>query len=93
MIQSFKCSETKLIWEGRVSKKLPLQIQQITRRKLRMLNNVLNLNDLSIPPANRLEPLRRDRQGQYSIRVNNQWRLCFRWADGDVFGVELIDYH
>lgn len=93
MIQSFKCSETELIWEGRVSKRLPQQIQQVVRRKLRMMNNALYLNDLRIPPSNKLEPLKGDRKGQYSIRVNDQWRLCFRWNDGDVFNVELIDYH
>jgi proteic killer suppression protein len=93
MIHSFKCSETKIIWEGGVSRKLPHNIQQIARRKLRMINNALILNDLRIPPGNKLEPLKGDRIGQYSIRINDQWRLCFYWEDGDAFSVELIDYH
>lgn len=93
MIKSFKCSETEKIWEGTMSKKLPHDIQQIARRKLRMLNNANVLNDLKIPPANRLEPLKGQRIGQFSIRINNQWRICFFWDDKDAFNVEIIDYH
>ena len=76
-----------------MSKKLPHDIQQIARRKLRMLNNANVLNDLKIPPANRLEPLKGQRIGQFSIRINNQWRICFFWDDKDAFNVEIIDYH
>jgi proteic killer suppression protein len=93
MIKGFKCSETKKIWEGIISKKLPLDIQQVARRKLRMLNNAQSLNDLKIPPANRLEPLKGDRSGQWSIRINDQWRICFHWLDDDVYGLEIVDYH
>jgi proteic killer suppression protein len=93
MIKNFKCSETKKIWDSKISKKLPTDIQQIARRKLRMLNNAQNLNDLRIPPANKLEPLKGDRIGQFSIRINNQWRLCFFWVDKNAFDVEIIDYH
>jgi toxin HigB-1 len=72
---------------------LPLEMQAVARRKLRMLNNAAELADLRIPPANHLEALRGDRKGQYSIRINDQWRLCFRWADGDAFDVAIVDYH
>ena len=93
MIRNFKCEETQKIWEGRMSKKLPSQIQQVTRRKLRMLDSAYILDDLRVPPANRLESLKGNRAHQYSIRINEQWRLCFCWEDGDVFDVEMIDYH
>ncbi len=76
-----------------MSKKLPFDIQQVARRKLRMLNNAHILNDLRIPPANRLEPLRGNRVNQWSIRINNQWRVCFYWHDGDVSDVEIVDYY
>jgi proteic killer suppression protein len=93
MILSFASKETEKIWRGNRSSKLPLEIQSIARRKLRMLNNARNLTDLRIPPNNRLESLRGDRQGFYSIRINRQWRICFKWADGNVSEVEIIDYH
>ena len=93
MIIDFSCKETKAIWEGRRSRKLPPHIQQKARRKLRMLNNAKSLNDLRIPPNNRLEKLSGKRQGQYSIRINNQWRICFTWRDEMVFDVCIIDYH
>lgn len=93
MIKSFKCSEPRMIWEGKVSKRFPRNIQQVARRKLRMLNNAQNLNDLRIPPANRLESLQGNRSGQFSIRINLQWRLCFLWIEGDIIGVEIVDYH
>lgn len=76
-----------------MSKKLHFDIQQVARRKLRMLNNAHILNDLRIPPANRLEPLRGNRVNQWSIRINNQWRVCFYWHDGDVSDVEIVDYY
>ena len=93
MIKSFKCAETQKIWEGYFSKKLPSDIQQGARRKLRMLNNANSLNDLRIPPANRLQELKGDLLNRYSIRINDQWRILFSWRAGDVFDVEMIDYH
>jgi len=72
---------------------LPSDIQQVALRKLRMLNNAIDINDLRIPPANRLEKLSGDREGQYSIRINDQWRICFEWQKGDAFNVEIADYH
>ncbi len=93
MIKTFASKDTETIWQGRVSKKLPTDIQQVARRKLRMLNNTATLNDLRIPPTNRLEALRGDRKGQYSIRINDQWRICFAWEQGDAYQVEIVDYH
>ncbi|OGP26429.1 MAG: plasmid maintenance system killer [Deltaproteobacteria bacterium GWB2_42_7] len=75
------------------SRKLPGDIQQIALRKLRMINNAQNINDLRIPPANRLEKLSGNRAGQYSIRINDQWRICFIWKGGDAYNVEITDYH
>ena len=93
MIRNFKDKETGKIWEGTVSRKLPKDIQAVARRKLRMLNNARLLKDLRVPPANRLEALKGARKGQYSIRINDQWRICFVWKDGDVDAVEIVDYH
>ncbi len=93
MIQSFKCKETEKIFTRIFSKKFPNDIQQIALRKLRMLNRATILNDLSVPPANRLEPLKGNRKGQYSIRINDQWRVCFTWLNGDAYDVEIVDYH
>ena len=93
MIKDFKCDETKGIWQGLRSRQLPHDIQTIARRKLRMLNNAVVLQDLKIPPANRLEALRGKRKGQHSIRINDQWRICFVWKNGDAYAVETIDYH
>lgn len=93
MIRSFKDREAEKIFRREFSRKLPTDIQQIALRKLRMLNNVHTLQDLRSPPANRLEALHGDRAGQYSIRINQQWRICFVWADGDVLDVEIVDYH
>ena len=93
MIRSFSDKEAEKIWAGEVSRRLPGDIQLVARRKLRMLNNAVNLDDLRIPPANRLEALKGGRKGQYSIRVNDQWRICFRWNEGDAFDVEIVDYH
>ena len=93
MIKGFRGSETELIWSGKGSRKLPQTIQKVSRRKLRMLNNAVNLEDLRIPPANRQEALKGDRTGQHSIRINNQWRICFSWRDGDAYNVEIVDYH
>lgn len=93
MIKSFRGKETEKIWQGQRSRRLPGDIQQVARRKLRMLNNARALNDLRIPPANRLEALHGRRVGQYSIRINDQWRICFVWDRGVVLDVEIIDYH
>jgi proteic killer suppression protein len=93
MIINFKSKETKKIWEGEVSLRLPRDIQNIARRKLRMLNNARQLNDLRIPPKNRLEALKGNRIGEHSIRINDQWRICFRWIDGNVTDVIIEDYH
>jgi proteic killer suppression protein len=93
MIKSFQEKETAKIWSGQRSRRLPQSIQQIARRKLRMLNNARTLDDLRIPTANRLERLKGNRAGQYSIRINDQWRICFNWRQGDAFDVEIMDYH
>lgn len=93
MINSFKDPEAERVFALQVSRKLPRDIQQVALRKLRMLNNALTLNDLRIPPANRLEKLTGERAGQYSVRINDQWRICFEWRDGHVYEVEIVDYH
>ncbi|MBI4288697.1 MAG: type II toxin-antitoxin system RelE/ParE family toxin [Chloroflexi bacterium] len=93
MIRSFKDGETEKIYNLQVSRKLPHDVQQVALRKLRMLNNAQSLQDVRVPPANRLEKLAGDRVGQYSIRVNDQWRICFEWRDKDAYKVEITDYH
>ena len=93
MIRAFKDREAEKIWVGAPSRRLPRDIQQVARRKLRMLNNAANLEDLRVPPANRLEALKGGRRGQHSIRINDQWRICFRWKGGDAYDVEIVDYH
>ena len=93
VIRTFGDKETERIWNGDLSRRLPNQIQALARRKLRMLNAAQHLGDLRIPPANRLEALRGSRVGQYSIRINDQWRICFRWQDGQCDAVEIVDYH
>jgi proteic killer suppression protein len=93
MILSFRDRDTEAIWKGDVSRRLPREIQQIARRKLRMLNNAKTLEDLRAPPGNRLEGLKGDRKGQHSIRINDQWRICFVWRTADATDVEIVDYH
>ena len=93
MIQNFKDKETQKIFERQRSRKLPSDIQQVALRKLRMLNRAETIQDLRIPPANRLERLVGDREGQYSIRINAQWRICFEWQDGEASDVEIVDCH
>lgn len=93
MIRAFKCSETEKIFQRQRSRKLPSTIQQVTLRKLRMLNRAITLNDLRTPPANHLEKLKGEREGQHSIRINDQWRICFEWLGGDAYNVEIVDYH
>ncbi len=93
VIRSFRCKETEKIFKRTFSKKFPNNIQRIALRKLRMLNRARILNDLKVPPTNRLELLRGKRKGQYSIRINDQWRICFKWNSGEVESVEIVDYH
>jgi len=93
MILSFRDRETETVWQGNVSRRLPREIQQVARRKLRMLGNAKILQDLRMPPVNRLEPLKGDRKGQWSIRINDRWRICFEWEDGGASNVEIVDYH
>lgn len=93
MIISFESKETEKIWNGIVVKKPSIEIQQIGRRKLRMLNNSQDLADLRIPPSNRLEKLNGNLKDYYSIRINNQWRIIFIWENGNTSQVEILDYH
>jgi len=93
MIVDFGNRETEKIWNGEVSRRYPTQIQNVVRRKLRMINNAQIIDDLRIPPANHLEKLKGDLEGFYSIRVNRQWRLIFVWDNNSAHQVELVDYH
>lgn len=93
MIKSFRDKETRKIFSRVPSRKLPVDIQQVALRKLRLLSNAKDLQDLKIPPGNRLEKLKGNREGQHSIRINEQWRICFVWKDGNVYEVEITDYH
>lgn len=93
MILSFRDRETEAVWRGEISLRLPRDIQQVARRKLRMLNNAKTLQDLRVPPANRLEALKGARKGEWSIRINDQWQICFEWADSGPAQVEIVDYH
>jgi proteic killer suppression protein len=93
VIRSFRDREAEKVFRRIRSSGLPVGIQQVALRKLRMLNRARTLNDLRVPPANRLERLKGDRAGRYSIRINDQWRVCFRWEAGDAFDAEIVDYH
>ncbi|MBU1195393.1 MAG: type II toxin-antitoxin system RelE/ParE family toxin [Proteobacteria bacterium] len=93
MIKSFQNKETEKIFNRQISKKLPQDVQRIARKKLVILDAAAQLNDLRIPPGNRLEALERDRKGQHSIRINDQWRICFKWRGDNAFNVEITDYH
>ncbi|MFC5626451.1 type II toxin-antitoxin system RelE/ParE family toxin [Algoriphagus winogradskyi] len=93
MILSFGSKETEKIWDGIRVKKPPPDIQQIGRRKLRMLNNSQEIGDLLIPPSNRIEKLAGNLAGYYSIRINIQWRIIFKWENGNSTQVEIVDYH
>jgi len=92
-IQNFKCKETEKIWQRQFSKKFSKDIQMHARRRLVMLDSASTFNDLRLPPSNRLEKLKGDRKGQYSIRINDQWRVCFQFSEGGAFDVEIVDYH
>lgn len=93
MIRSFKCKESEGIWHGQPSRKFPREIQDRALRKLRLLDAARTMEDLRNPPGNRLEVLKGDRTGQMSMRINEQWRICFHWADHDALDVEIVDYH
>ena len=93
MIRSFACPETERLFHDERSRRLPKQIERVARRKLLLLNQARRLEDLRAPPGNRLEALKGERAGQHSIRVNDQWRVCFRWEGEDAFDVEIVDYH
>ena len=92
MIKSFRCSETEKVFQRKRSRKFG-SLQRIALRKLLVLDASDSLKDLRIPPSNRLEKLSGDRRGQHSVRVNEQWRICFRWKNGDAYDVEIVDYH
>lgn len=93
MIKSFRCKETEKIWQRVESRKLPHDIQRSAMRKLRVIHDAIELNQIGLLPGNRLEALKGNRFGQYSIRINNQWRICFRWHDSHAYEVEIVDYH
>jgi toxin HigB-1 len=93
MIKSFKCKETEKIFKAKISKKLPADIQKRALIKLHSINIATEFIDLTMPPSNKLEGLKGDRKGQNSIRINDQWRICFKWVDNNAFDVEIVDYH
>ena len=93
MIRSFACHETECLFNDQTARRLPPQIHRSARRKLLLLHQARQLNDLRAPYGNRLEALKGDRKGQLSIRINDQWRICFRWQGQDAFDVEIVDYH
>ena len=93
MIRSFADPETETIWSGRQSRRLPSDIQGVALRKLRLLNQAKMLGDLRVPPGNRLEALKGSRAGQHSVRINDQWRICFVWTEGGPSDVEIVDDH
>jgi toxin HigB-1 len=93
MIRSFKCKETQKIWEGQTSTKFPPEIQKRALQKLGIIEHAKTLDDLKVPPGNQLEKLSGDREGQWSIRINDQWRICFRWDAPNADDVEIVDYH
>ncbi len=93
MIQSFACAETERIFSGQVSRRFPPNIQRTARRKLLQLHAAVAVREMAVPPGNRLEALKGNREGQYSVRINDQWRVCFRWRGSDAYDVEIVDYH
>jgi proteic killer suppression protein len=93
VILSFACGETERVFRAELSRRLPQTIQRNARRKLLVLHAAMELRDMTVPPGNRLEALKGGRQGQHSIRVNDQWRICFRWREGNAYDVEIVDYH
>ena len=93
MIKSYRDKDTDRLFQRQPVRKLGTGVQRVALRKLRRLDAAMRLSDLRVPPGNRLERLRGDRTGQYSIRINDQWRICFRWHEGDAYDVEIVDYH
>ena len=93
MIRSFRCSDTERLFHGERTRRFPPDIVERARMRLQRLNAAIRVEDLRVPPSHRLELLKGDRAGQWSIRVNDQWRLCFAWKDGDAWLVEIVDYH
>ena len=93
MIRTFRDRDTQAVFQGEFVRRLDRRVQQRAREKLKYLDSAGDLRDLMIPPSNQLESLRGDRPGQYSIRINKQWRVCFKWKEGDAFDVEIVDYH
>ena len=93
MIRSFACAETEKIFQAQVARRFPPDIQRTARRKLLQLHAASTAQDMAAPPGNRLERLKGDRAGQYSVRINDQWRICFRWREGNAYDVEIVDYH
>jgi proteic killer suppression protein len=93
MIKTFHCKETEKLFRGRFSGRLPQSIQRLALRKLTQVHGAASLEFLRIPPGNRLERLSGDRDGEWSLRINDQWRICFRWIDGNAYDVEIVDYH
>jgi toxin HigB-1 len=93
MIKSFKCKETEKIYNRLFSQRLPHDIQKVAINKLWILDAATSLEDLKVPPSNHLESLKGNRKGQHSIRINQQWRICFKWHDGNSYNVEIVDYH
>jgi toxin HigB-1 len=93
LIISFKCAETEKIWGRQYSRRLPGNIQQKALYKMQLVDAAVTVEQLRVPPGNRLEALKGDRKGEYSIRINDQWRICFRWSDGNAHEVEIVDYH
>lgn len=93
MIRSFACKHTEALWGNQRHRKLPANLQQSGLRKLRLIESAIHIDDLKLPPGNRLEALSGDRKGQHSIRINNQYRICFRFEDGHAEAVEIVDYH
>lgn len=93
MIQSFACADTERVFRAELSRRFPQDIQRRARRKLLVLHAVTELQQMIVPPGNRLEALKGGRKGQHSIRVNDQWRICFRWREGNAYDVEIVDYH
>lgn len=93
MIKSFKCKETEILFAGRFSTRLPQDVQKRAALKLNVLHAASLLETLRVPPSNQLEALKGDRSGQHSIRINDQWRICFVWHDGNAYDVEIVDYH
>lgn len=93
MIKSLRNDAAKAAWERRFLKGIPNDVMKIANRKLTQIHNARSLGDLKAPPGNRLEPLAGTRKGQHSVRINDQWRICFRWREGDAYDVEIVDYH